>query len=57
MPDDLKKYYSTGQDIVIISETETLTNHKVCIMRDDIKEEIITETYIKEVRKINTKKL
>ena len=57
IPDDLKMYYSAGQDVVIVSEKETLTTHKVCIMRDDIKEEIIKETYVKEVRKIDTKKL
>lgn len=56
MPDDLKKYYSAGQDVVIVSEKEILTNHKVCIIRDDIKEEITKETYTKEVRKIDTKK-
>lgn len=57
MPDDLKKYYSTGQDVVIVSEKEILTHHKVCILRDDIKEEITKESYTKEVRKIDTKKL
>jgi hypothetical protein len=56
IPDELKKHYTSGKDVVIISEKETLTCHKVCIMRDDIKEEISKETIEKEVRTIDTRK-
>jgi hypothetical protein len=55
MPDELKKYYTSGKDVVIISEKETKTYHKVCVMREDIKEEITKETVEKEVRTINLK--
>lgn len=55
IPDEMKKYYTSGRDTVVISEKETRTYHKVCVMRDDIKEEITKETIEKEIRSISIK--
>lgn len=54
IPDEFKKYYTSGKDVTIISEKETRTYHKVCVMREDVKEEVTKETIEKEIRTINS---
>lgn len=50
---ELERLIKADKNTIIVSEKETITYHKVCLMRGDIKEEIQKEITEKEVKTIS----